>query len=168
MSTLLQLVNEVLRRTGQVEISSLTGAQTPAIQTRDFLNETYFEMLGYSIYITNILPAQCTAENIFELYKLRWNIEIIFKSWKSCFSLNRLIHRSCKNATRVKCIIYLMLLYISLFHVLWWKHCEAQIQKQSPAIQLSILKMSAFFFRTFLEWRSASAISSRESRWLSG
>jgi len=45
MSTLLQLVNEVLRRTGQTEISTLTGAQAPAVQTRDFLNETYFEML---------------------------------------------------------------------------------------------------------------------------
>jgi hypothetical protein len=42
MSSLLQLVNEVLRRTGQVEISTLANAQTPAIQTRDFLNETYF------------------------------------------------------------------------------------------------------------------------------
>lgn len=45
MATLLQLVNEVLRRTGQMEVSTLTGAQTPATQTRDFLNETYFEML---------------------------------------------------------------------------------------------------------------------------
>jgi hypothetical protein len=45
MSTLLQLVNEVLRRTGQVEVSTLSGAQTPAEQTRDFLNEVYFEML---------------------------------------------------------------------------------------------------------------------------
>src|SRR3712207_1474894 len=45
MSTLLQLVNEVLRRTGQVETLTLAGAQTPVVQTRDFLNETYFEIL---------------------------------------------------------------------------------------------------------------------------
>jgi hypothetical protein len=45
MSTLLQLVNEVLRRTGQVEISTLSNAQTPAVQVRDFINDTYFEML---------------------------------------------------------------------------------------------------------------------------
>ncbi len=45
MSTLLQLVNEVLRRSGQIEASTLTNAQTPVTQTRDFLNETYFEML---------------------------------------------------------------------------------------------------------------------------
>jgi len=45
MSNLLQLVNEVLRRTGQVEASTLTDAQTPVAQARDFLNETYVEML---------------------------------------------------------------------------------------------------------------------------
>lgn len=45
MSTLLQLVNEVLRRTGQVEATTLVDAQTPITQTRDFLNETYVEML---------------------------------------------------------------------------------------------------------------------------
>ena len=110
---------------------------------------TYYEMLGYSIYITNILPELCTPENIFQLYKLRWNIEIIFKSWKSCFSFDRLIHRNCKNVIRVKCIIYLMLLYIYLFHVLWMKHCETQIRKHSPATQLSILKMSVFFLKHF-------------------
>lgn len=45
MSTLLQLVNEVLRRVGQMETTSLSNAQTPIVQTVDFLNETYFEML---------------------------------------------------------------------------------------------------------------------------
>ncbi|WP_373531905.1 hypothetical protein [Vampirovibrio sp.] len=45
MSTLLQLVNEVLRRTGQQEATTLLNAQTPIIQTVDFLNDTYFEML---------------------------------------------------------------------------------------------------------------------------
>ena len=45
MSTLLQLVNEVLRRTGQIEASTLVSAQTPVQQTIDFLNETYVEML---------------------------------------------------------------------------------------------------------------------------
>lgn len=45
MSTLLELVNEVLRRAGQIETGTLATAQTPVSQTRDFLNETYFEML---------------------------------------------------------------------------------------------------------------------------
>ena len=45
MSTLLQLVNQVLRRTGQIELSTLVNAQTPAVQARDFLNDVYTEIL---------------------------------------------------------------------------------------------------------------------------
>lgn len=45
MSSLLQIVNEVLRRTGQQEVSTLVNAQTPALQAVDFLNETYTDML---------------------------------------------------------------------------------------------------------------------------
>ena len=43
----------------------------------------YYELLGYSIYITNITTKQCNAQEIASLYKLRWQIEIIFKTWKS-------------------------------------------------------------------------------------
>lgn len=111
----------------------------------------YYELLGYSIYITNIPSEQCNVETIFNLYKLRWSIEIIFKSWKSCFSLDKLIHRQCKNAIRVKCIICLMLLYIYLFHVVWWRHCENQIENEHPQTGLSILKMAHFFNKHFTE-----------------
>lgn len=45
MSTALALINEVLRRAGQIETSTLVDAQTPVAQTLSFLNETYFEML---------------------------------------------------------------------------------------------------------------------------
>lgn len=114
-------------------------------------SKEYYELLGYSIYITNISPEQCNAENIFQLYKLRWSIEIIFKSWKSCFSLEKLIHRQCKNVIRVKCTIYLMLLYIYLFHVVWWKHCENEIENEQSQIVLSILKMANFFRKYFTE-----------------
>lgn len=115
----------------------------------------YYELLGYAIYITNISSEQCNAETIFQLYKLRWNIEIVFKSWKSCFSLEKLIHRQCANEIRVKCIIYLMLLYIYLFHVIW-RNCENKIkseQSQTGQItnELSILKMANFFRKYFTE-----------------
>lgn len=114
-------------------------------------SKEYYELLGYSIYITNISPQQCNAENIFQLYKLRWSIEIIFKSWKSCFSLEKLIHRQCKNVIRVKCTIYLMLLYIYLFHVIWWPHCEKEMKGTFSQTTLSILKMADFFRKHFTQ-----------------
>lgn len=112
-------------------------------------SKQYYELLGYSIYLTNVKTAQCNAEEIFKLYKLRWRIEIIFKSWKSCFSLEKIIHKQCRNRIRVNCIIYLMLLYIFLFQIVWWKHCDEKLTKQSSTKQLSILKLSSFFRKHF-------------------
>lgn len=110
----------------------------------------YYELLGYSIFITNISIAKCNANQIFELYRMRWQIEIIFKSWKGCFSLEKLIHHQCKNAIRVNCIIYLMLLYIYLFHAIWWNQLENKTQT-SKKTSLSILKMANFFNKYFAE-----------------
>lgn len=111
----------------------------------------YYELLGYSIYITNITPLQCNAEEIYQLYRLRWKIEIIFKSWKSCFSLEKIIHSQCKNSIRVKCIIYLMLLYVFLFHVIWWNYNEGLVKSDEKQIELSILKLAVFFRNHFAQ-----------------
>lgn len=119
----------------------------------------YYELLGYSIYITNITIIQCNAEEIFQLYKLRWRIEIIFKSWKSCFSIEKIIHHQCTNAIRVNCIICLMLLYIYLFHVVWWKYCENKIKTELKHVELSILKLANFFKNHFTQ-----IITSRSDR----
>lgn len=107
----------------------------------------YYELLGYAIFITNIESPVCNAEQIMHLYQLRWRIEIIFKSWKSGFNFQKLIHRQCTNAIRVKCIIYLMLLYIYLFHVVWWNHCQTKMLTEQPP--LSILKLANFFRQHF-------------------
>ena len=54
-------------------------------------NQEYYELLGYMIFITNIPPSCCNTQEIKMLYGLRWQIEIIFKAWKSCFSIDKLI-----------------------------------------------------------------------------
>jgi hypothetical protein len=105
-------------------------------------NKDYYELLGYSIFITNIPQSCCQTEEIKKLYGLRWRIEIIFKSWKSCFSIEKLIPLKCNNPNRIYCMIYLWLLYIFLFQVVWMNHYT---EYQSYEINLSLLKMARFF-----------------------
>jgi hypothetical protein len=105
----------------------------------------YDYLLGFIIFITNIEFVKCNAEQIAQLYRLRWRIEIIFKSWKSCFSMESLIHFQCTNAIRVKCIIYLILLYIYLFHVVWYICVIKKTKNTDEQAPLSILKMAQFF-----------------------
>lgn len=53
-------------------------------------SDNTIELLGISIYITNIEEAVLSAEQVHEFYSFRWQIEIIFKTWKSIFHLHSL------------------------------------------------------------------------------
>jgi len=102
----------------------------------------YYNLLGYSILITNVPQTMCSAEEISKLYGLRWQIEIIFKSWKSGFYLVKLAPSKCDNPERIYCMIYLWLIFIMLFHTLWINHNQAYLRKKA---NLSILKLASFF-----------------------
>lgn len=113
-------------------------------------SEEYYQLLGYNIFITNIPMETCTGEQIATLYKLRWQIETIFKCWKSCFSLEKMVNRQSNNVSRINCTILLMLLYIFLFQVVWWSYCEKQkcCKSNQP---FSMLKLGNFFSQHFVE-----------------
>jgi hypothetical protein len=51
-------------------------------------SDNTIELLGISIYITNIEESVLSAEQVHEFYSLRWQVEIIFKTWKSIFHLH--------------------------------------------------------------------------------
>ena len=44
-----------------------------------------------------------------------------------------------------------MLLYIYLFHVVWWKYCENKLKTGSKQVELSILKLANFFKNHFTQ-----------------
>lgn len=92
----------------------------------------YFELLGWSIFITNVPKALVAAESLVKLYELRWRIEIIFKAWKSYFNLDHITNAS---ASQILMIVLAKLIWISWFSV-QFTHWVA------PTVQLSILKLA--------------------------
>jgi len=66
-------------------------------------------LAGYNLYITNAPATHIPREQIRTLYRIRWQIELIFKNWKSNFALAKV---TGKRPERIKCMIYAKLLFI--------------------------------------------------------
>ncbi|MBW9159777.1 IS4 family transposase, partial [Clostridium tagluense] len=87
---------------------SVKNAKKKGIEKSD----NTIELLGISIYITNITEEVLSAKQVHEFYSLRWQVEIIFKTWKSIFSIHVV---KLVKIERCKCQLYgkLILLLIS-------------------------------------------------------
>lgn len=105
------------------------------------ISKENLELLGWEIYITNVLPTVWDAKTICEVYRLRWRIEIIFKSWKSFFQITDVPEAKLEC---VECHIYFTLIAITLFHShLYVRTMEYAYLKYG--IFISILKFYNYF-----------------------
>jgi len=61
------------------------------------------ELLEVSTYITNIDADVLTANQIYEMYSLRWQVEVVFKIWKSLFHIQNIKKVKIE---RIECQLY--------------------------------------------------------------
>jgi len=78
------------------------------------LTEEYKSRARFSLFITNVENDKLQTEMVAELYRLRWQIELMFKSWKSLFGIHKV--RAVKKS-RLECQLLARLLRI----VVNWK-----------------------------------------------
>ena len=62
-----------------------------------------------NIYITNAPKQKLAAKNIYHIYSLRWQIELIFKAWKSICNINKI---KKVNIHRFECILLSGLIWV--------------------------------------------------------
>lgn len=79
------------------------------------LSKITLEWLAWSIYITNVPTPMLSLQEVVLLYTLRWQIELLFKLWKSEGELDRVA--GCKRE-RVLCELYAKLIGFTVFHFL--------------------------------------------------
>jgi hypothetical protein len=74
----------------------------------------YLELLGWSLFVTNCTGEELTWKAVVVLYRARWQIELLFKLWKSH---NRLaVQREGASALEVLAVFYAKLLGVVLQH----------------------------------------------------
>ena len=102
----------------------------------------YYEWCRYNAYITNVPPAIWTAIQIPEVYKVRWQIEIIFKSWKSGMKMEQML-KGVENVHKVRVCISMMLLFITFFMAKIYMPYKNEVKKQYDK-NVSLIKLSTF------------------------
>lgn len=118
-------------------------------------NEEYYLWLRYNVMITSVKSNVWTSQKIGEVYRLRWQIEIIFKSWKSGAGFNKILHERVTDENQAKVIIYLFLIFICLFNEKIFKPMRKIIVKKSGK-ELSLIKAINFVILNFVDVFSCS------------
>ncbi|RAP27210.1 hypothetical protein C2W64_01042 [Brevibacillus laterosporus] len=83
------------------------------------------------MYITNLSAEDVPTEHIHDLYSLRWQIEILFKTWKSFFQIDK-----CKEIKkeRLECHLYGQLISILLCTSTMFKMRQLLLDKKKKEL----------------------------------
>lgn len=117
-------------------------------------SQEYLELMGWTIFVTNIPREVLKAKELLEVYGFRWRIEIIFKCWKSKIGLTRLFDKQSMTPGRVYITFYLFLVWVILFFVKQYNFFLFTVFKETGKI-ISLFKFANYLAenmaRTFTE-----------------
>jgi hypothetical protein len=74
-------------------------------------SEEYKNRAIFNLFITNIEPEILSTELIHDIYRLRWQIELVFKCWKSVAKINKVKKMKVE---RFECLILARLIWLIL------------------------------------------------------
>ncbi len=124
-------------------------------------SKDYYRWIKYTVLITNVEEDVLSAQQIADVYKIRWQIEIMFKSWKSGACLQEILHEKCTKIYRVRTTIYLLLMFLCLvMQKVYTKHYNS-IEKAYGKC-LSLMKLISYVCNNLLKVITASPKNLKE------
>lgn len=90
----------------------------------------YKALLEWNIYVTNVPPPRLTGAQVSAVYRLRWQVELLFKLWKMQGALDQV---AGQQAGRVMCELYAKLIGLVVFNYLTAPVRVGEDQELSPA-----------------------------------
>lgn len=97
-------------------------------------------LVQWTLLITNVPEAMLSFEEVFLVYRVRWQIELLFKAWKSYFKLNS--WRS-QNKWRILCELYAKLIGVIISQ--WLFTLMYNIPERSFFKATSVIRHYAIF-----------------------
>jgi len=114
----------------------LNKARNSAKSHKVSLSKNHKIRCRYNTFITNVERKILPAEKIRKTYYLRWQIELVFKTWKSFFEINKV--KKVKKE-RMECQLLAQFLWILLNWSLF-NACNRYVSKQNSGKGISVLK----------------------------
>jgi hypothetical protein len=78
---------------------------------RGTLSQLAIDSACLNLFVTNIEREKCDASKVYQLYTLRWQIELIFKAWKSMMAIHKL---HPMNSIRLECVMLIKFIWVML------------------------------------------------------
>lgn len=126
------------------------------------LSEEHKIRCRYNTFITNVNRAILPIEKIRKTYYLRWQIELVFKTWKSTFEIHKIKRMKTE---RMECQLLAKLLWVLLNWRLF-QSCNHYLYRQTHEKGISVLK----FFKRCLSFSNTLRLvvlqKLKVSKWL--
>jgi hypothetical protein len=113
-------------------------------------SQAHLTLLAWNLFITNVPPTIWKTETVIKVYPLRWQIELIFKSWKSSLHLASI---KTKKEDPTLCYLYGRMLFILLNYALC-PQLRATLWLRTRR-ELSVLKLVRHFHACADSWMQA-------------
>ena len=97
------------------------------------------KLADWNLFITSLEPQTICSKDIAKFYRMRWHIEIVFKSWKSHLGLYRLLPKTAKKPFQAKAIIFLLMIYATMVQLPIYYYF-LNVKK----MEVSIIKLTRF------------------------
>ena len=113
-------------------------------------SQAHLALMAWNLFITNVPPTIWTTATVTKVYPIRWQIELIFKSWKSYLHLAAL---TTTKEDSTLCYLYGRMLRI-LFNYALCPQMRATLWLQYQR-ELSLLKFARHFQALAANWLQA-------------
>lgn len=114
----------------------IKGASKHARSKGCQLTDEYRIKARYNIFITNISSDRFSAQEVLKVYRLRWQVELVFKTWKSSLSVDKT--KKVKKE-RFECQLIAKIIW-ALINWRIYQFIDLAIKKAEPDKGISILK----------------------------
>ncbi len=82
------------------------------------ISERAFYLMSWNLFVTNVKSKIWDIPSVYQVYNMRWHIEMIFKCWKSKFNFNTFFkHCYGRNPVKPEILLLLILTWFVLYYV---------------------------------------------------